>query len=394
MPPPPAPVKPGAAQVSRNGQDSRCSSRSANFPGTAQIGAFVAVCLCAAAGFWYFFVLDAQAELATRRTRLTSLRADVDAGHGHGAPAAGVRGAGHRAREPARRACRRCCRRRRTSPTSCAACRASRRSRTCRSSASRRSRRCSRRCTRRCRSRSRRRVVPQPRRLLRAGQQVPANHQHQQHLDQGQAAAGAERDDRRRMHRHDLRAAGRPRRRARPHVDDAQAAVARQVGKRPPMFKMLLATLIAVAAQAAARRAGPRRTGPPTQASRDCRPTTNAPAGYSYNPGRPPRSVREPGRPRQPIPRTSAAPGGIAGLLVDEVDGQGRHPRHRRLPRDGPGTRTTRPTSSAAAIASRTARSRRSRKDGVVFSQDVHDPLSLVKQREVPKRVRAADGRG
>jgi len=46
----------------------------------AQIGAFVAVCLCATAGFWYFFVLDAQAELATRRTRLTSLRADATRG--------------------------------------------------------------------------------------------------------------------------------------------------------------------------------------------------------------------------------------------------------------------------------------------------------------------------
>jgi type IV pilus assembly protein PilP len=32
--------------------------------------------------------------------------------------------------------------------------------------------------------------------------------------------------------------------------------------------------------------------------------------------------------------------------------------------------------------------------DGVVFSQDVNDPLSLVKQREVPKRVRAGEGRG
>jgi Tfp pilus assembly protein PilP len=30
----------------------------------------------------------------------------------------------------------------------------------------------------------------------------------------------------------------------------------------------------------------------------------------------------------------------------------------------------------------------------VVFSQDVNDPLSLVKQREVPKPVRQADGRG
>jgi hypothetical protein len=33
-------------------------------------------------------------------------------------------------------------------------------------------------------------------------------------------------------------------------------------------------------------------------------------------------------------------------------------------------------------------------KDGVIFSQDVNDPLSLVKQREVPKRVRATEGRG
>jgi Tfp pilus assembly protein PilP len=30
----------------------------------------------------------------------------------------------------------------------------------------------------------------------------------------------------------------------------------------------------------------------------------------------------------------------------------------------------------------------------VIFSQDVNDPLSLVKQREVPKPVRQADGRG
>ena len=30
----------------------------------------------------------------------------------------------------------------------------------------------------------------------------------------------------------------------------------------------------------------------------------------------------------------------------------------------------------------------------VIFSQDVTDPLSLVKQREVPKSVRQAEGRG
>jgi hypothetical protein len=32
--------------------------------------------------------------------------------------------------------------------------------------------------------------------------------------------------------------------------------------------------------------------------------------------------------------------------------------------------------------------------DKVVFSQDVNDPLSLVKQREIPKAVRSAEGRG
>ncbi|HSC27980.1 MAG TPA: hypothetical protein VLD67_11940 [Vicinamibacterales bacterium] len=32
--------------------------------------------------------------------------------------------------------------------------------------------------------------------------------------------------------------------------------------------------------------------------------------------------------------------------------------------------------------------------DKVIFSQDVNDPLSPVKQREVPKAVRPADGRG
>ena len=33
-------------------------------------------------------------------------------------------------------------------------------------------------------------------------------------------------------------------------------------------------------------------------------------------------------------------------------------------------------------------------KEQVIFSQDVNDPLSLVKQREVPKPVRQAEGRG
>ena len=46
-------------------------------PWYAQIGAFVVVCLGAVVGFWYFYVLEVQSDLAIRRTRLTALRGDV-----------------------------------------------------------------------------------------------------------------------------------------------------------------------------------------------------------------------------------------------------------------------------------------------------------------------------
>jgi type IV pilus assembly protein PilO len=49
-------------------------------PWQAQIGAFVLVCFGAVAGFWYFYVLDVQKDVAMRRTRLTALRADVTRG--------------------------------------------------------------------------------------------------------------------------------------------------------------------------------------------------------------------------------------------------------------------------------------------------------------------------
>ena len=49
-------------------------------PWHAQIGAFVLVCVGAAVGFRQFYVQDVQADIATRRTRLTTLRADVARG--------------------------------------------------------------------------------------------------------------------------------------------------------------------------------------------------------------------------------------------------------------------------------------------------------------------------
>lgn len=49
-------------------------------PWYGQIGAFVLVCVAAVFGFWKFYVVEAQAEIETRQTRLGALRADIDRG--------------------------------------------------------------------------------------------------------------------------------------------------------------------------------------------------------------------------------------------------------------------------------------------------------------------------
>jgi type IV pilus assembly protein PilO len=49
-------------------------------PWYAQIGAFVVVSGLAIFGFWKFYVLDIQTEIASRQTRVTALRADIAKG--------------------------------------------------------------------------------------------------------------------------------------------------------------------------------------------------------------------------------------------------------------------------------------------------------------------------
>jgi type IV pilus assembly protein PilO len=49
-------------------------------PWYAQIGAFVVVSALAVFGFWKFYVVDTQADIDTRQTRLTALRADIAKG--------------------------------------------------------------------------------------------------------------------------------------------------------------------------------------------------------------------------------------------------------------------------------------------------------------------------
>jgi Tfp pilus assembly protein PilP len=127
--------------------------------------------------------------------------------------------------------------------------------------------------------------------------------------------------------------------------------------------------------------------------------TSGAPA--SASPAAPPYSYDPQGR-RDPFvslvargsdPGSAATrPSGLPGLLISEVAVKG-------IVRDrsgliamvqGTGTKTfiVRPgeklmDGSVKAITS----------DSVVFSQDVNDPLSMVKQKEVRKTVRPADGR-
>jgi type IV pilus assembly protein PilO len=49
-------------------------------PWYAQIGAFVVVSALAVFGFWKFYVVDTQADINARQTRLTALRADITKG--------------------------------------------------------------------------------------------------------------------------------------------------------------------------------------------------------------------------------------------------------------------------------------------------------------------------
>jgi Tfp pilus assembly protein PilP len=119
----------------------------------------------------------------------------------------------------------------------------------------------------------------------------------------------------------------------------------------------------------------------------------DAAAPYAYNP----ESRRDPfvslmGRGNDPRHPTVKVPG-IPGLLIAEVTVKG-------IVRDRAGflamvqapdnkTFIVRPGDKLldGTVKSIT-------QDGVIFSQDVSDPLSLVKQREVSKRVRPTDGRG
>ena len=157
------------------------------------------------------------------------------------------------------------------------------------------------------------------------------------------------------------------------------------------MFKMLLATLIFFAASgisAAQAPASAPAAAKPAAAAEEAPP----PAGYTYNPeGRRDPFVSLVGRGGEAKDVKGA--GGVPGLLVNEITVKGviRGTSGYLAMIQSPDNKTY-IIRSGDRLADGSVKT--ITQDGVVFSQDVHDPLSLVKQREVPKRVRATDGRG
>jgi Tfp pilus assembly protein PilP len=116
--------------------------------------------------------------------------------------------------------------------------------------------------------------------------------------------------------------------------------------------------------------------------------------GYVYEPdGRRDPFLTLLGRGEEGGKKPAARPAGISGLLIGEVTVKG-------VLRDKVGfiallhapDNKTYTVKVGDKLMDGSVKS--INQDQVIFSQDVSDPLSLVKQREVPKPVRQAEGRG
>jgi type IV pilus assembly protein PilP len=115
--------------------------------------------------------------------------------------------------------------------------------------------------------------------------------------------------------------------------------------------------------------------------------------GYVYQPdGRRDPFISLLGRGEQ-TPSTAARPSGLSGLLIGEVTVKG-------VLRDRSGFMAMLQAPDNKTYVVRVGDKlldgsvKSISQEQVIFSQDVNDPLSLVKQREVPKPVRQAEGRG
>ena len=160
----------------------------------------------------------------------------------------------------------------------------------------------------------------------------------------------------------------------------------------------LLGVMLVLAGSPAAAQTAPPAVPPAQPAASQpqtpaAQPVEAAKPGYSYDPeGR-----RDPfqsllGRGNDPQANANR-PSGVAGLLISDVSVKG-------ILRDRTGfvAMIQAPEGKTFLVKAGDklfdGKVKAISQDKVIFSQDVNDPLSLVKQREIPKAVRPADGRG
>jgi Tfp pilus assembly protein PilP len=150
--------------------------------------------------------------------------------------------------------------------------------------------------------------------------------------------------------------------------------------------------LIAIVVLAAQQPAGTPTPAPAPQAAGQAvapGPAVAEAEPYTYDPqGRRDPFVSLVGRGSEPLPTSRAA--GVPGLLVSEVTVKGiiRDRNGFLAMIQAPDTKTYLVRSGDKLLDGGV---KTITPDGVVFAQDVNDPLAVVKQREVPKRVRAAE---
>jgi Tfp pilus assembly protein PilP len=165
-----------------------------------------------------------------------------------------------------------------------------------------------------------------------------------------------------------------------------------------------------VTARASAQQPGaPQPAPPPTAAPAPAQPAPAQPAPAQPAPGQPAPKPAEPGAPftynpegrRDPFisligkgtdPKSAGArPPGVPGLLINEVSVKGivRNSSGYVALIQGADTKTY-VVKAGDRLLDGTVKS--IVQDAVVFSQDVNDPLSLVKQKEIRKPLRSAEG--
>lgn len=156
-----------------------------------------------------------------------------------------------------------------------------------------------------------------------------------------------------------------------------------------------VAVMIATAMLSFAAQDGSPTTAPPPSAAPAGSPSAPKPAEagapFSYNPeGRRDPFLSLIGKGSDPK-TTGARPAGVPGLLINEVSVKGivRNSAGFVAMIQGPDNKTY-VVKAGDRLMDGTVKS--IVQDAVVFSQDVNDPLSLVKQKEIRKSLRSAEG--